>query len=95
MTDHYPELALAIVKGQEEIIGPIAWEQAAGVNGLEVDKPASSIVIANNVDKKQVVENLILRFRDFFGQAAIEVCKDAAGKISQTMTKEELPESLK
>ena len=94
MSDSYPQLALAIVKGQEEIIGPVAWQQASTVGGLQVEG-TTSISFAQNVDKKQVVEELVLRFRDFFGQAAVEVCKEAAAKVSLTMSNDELPASLR
>lgn len=94
MTDSYPELAMAIVKGQEEIIGPVAWQQASSVTGLQVEG-SSTITFVSGVDRKQVVEELVLKFRDFFGQAAIEVCKEAVAKISQNMSNDELPASLR
>lgn len=90
--DLYPKLVLAIVKGQEEIIGPIAWQQASSVQGLTV---SNSEVQFQGTDKKQIVDNLVYRFRDFFGQAAIEVCKEAAYKVSQGVNADELPQSLR
>ena len=93
MIDTYSAMILAIIKGQEAIIGPIAWEQALGVAGLKLDKVNAAVVVTSQ-DQKHVVDELVLKFRDFFGQAAIEVCKEAARKVSKDMTSEQIPESL-
>lgn len=93
MNDRYSELVLAILKGQEEIIGPMAWDQASAVPGITISD-AREVTLEGD-DKKQIIESLVMRYKDFFGQAAIEVCKEAARKLSQQMTAEELPAMLR
>lgn len=90
--DIYPRLVIAILKGQEEIIGPIAWQQASSVPGLQV--VSQSDVTVSGADKAQIIENLVARFGDFFGQAAVEICKEAAHKVSG-ITIDDLPPSLR
>lgn len=92
MNDTYPQLVLAILKGQEEIIGPIAWQQAASVDGLSIT-PDHKVTIHG--DSKQTIDSLVYKFRDFFGQAAIEVCKDAVQKSSLSLAPDDLPATLK
>jgi hypothetical protein len=69
MTDPYPQIIEAIVKSQEEIIGPMAWQQAASVDGIVVTEDHRvSLTIS---DRIQVINDLVMKFHDFFGQAAI------------------------
>ena len=93
MNDRYSELVLAILKGQEEIIGPMAWDQASAVPGITISD-AREVTLEGD-DKKQIIESLVMRYKDFFGQAAIEVCKEAVHTLSQKMSAEELPAMLR
>lgn len=73
--DIFAQMVERIIKEQEAIIGPLALEQAKKVPGLSIDSQKGSIVLAEN--KKEVLEKLVAEYKRFFGQASVEVCKDA------------------
>lgn len=89
----FEEITIKIIKEQELIIGPIAWQEAQKVPSLRIDKNHNSIKI--NGDKKKAIDNLVKQYGRLFGRASEEVCKEAAktllGKVPQT----DIPPSLK
>ncbi len=87
----YARTALAIIQAQASIIGPIAIDQARQVQGLKVIDE-SNVKIEG--DFKQVITNLVKKYEYFFGQASIEVCKDAIREIQPSVDSKILPEIL-
>jgi hypothetical protein len=87
------QIAVRIIKEQELIIGPIAWQEAGKVSGMQVDERAHTLVI-NAPDEKMVINNLVSQYEHFFGEAAREVCKEAASSLLADLTSEEVPSSL-
>lgn len=87
----YEEAVGKIIQEQQLIIGPLAFSQASKVNGI--------IIVGDKVeligDGKEILNNLVNRYSEFFGQASIEVCKDAVRDITANMKPEEIPDSLK
>lgn len=73
MTIFY-KLILKIISEQENIIGPLAIEQAQKVNGLILDWQKKEILIKGN--EKLIVRNLISQYEKIFGQASVEVCNE-------------------
>lgn len=90
--DIFAQLAQNIIKEQENIVGPVALEQAQKVSGLKIDTTTKAITVEG--DKKVVVENLVEKYRDLFGLASIEVCKDAVKGLLPQVPKEQLPQLL-
>jgi hypothetical protein len=86
----FDQIAVKIIKEQELVIGPIAWIEAKKVKGLEIQD--------NNVhvlgQTRPVLEALVSRYARLFGDASIEVCKDAARPFIGKFPKTELPASL-
>ena len=80
-----------IIKEQQAIIGPIALDQARKVSGLEVNG-IDDIKIAG--DKKEVLNNLVNQYSKLFGQASIEVCKEAVSPFIDKISQSELPPIL-
>ncbi len=91
--DAYPEIAKRIIEEQEAIIGPVAIEQAEQVPGLDLDWANRHVVVTG--PGKQVINQLVLQYTSLFGQASVEVCKEAASKITSRLSPEQLPESLR
>lgn len=71
----YSEIAEKIIEEQEEIIGPIALEQANRVSGLQIDWATHSISFQG--DESAIINNLVEQYKNFFGEASVEVCKAA------------------
>lgn len=90
----YPEMCSQIIKEQGQIIGmSLALEQASHVNGLTVDANTFMCTIIGN--GSTVVNDLIEEYRDFFGHAAVEVCKEATSQFLSRLPEGEMPSLLK
>ena len=90
----YTEICGQIIKEQSRIIGlNLALEQAANVEGLTVDPVTFHCTIAGN--GSIVINDLIEKYRDFFGHAAVEVCREAASRFLANLPAEETPTLLK
>jgi len=90
--DIFAQVVSKIIKEQESIIGPIALEQARKVQGLSVDTQKNEVKFAGN--EKQIVESLIDQYKHLFGQASVEVCRDAARSFITQMPKDQIPAQL-
>ena len=89
----YTEICSQIIKGQEQIIGALAIEEADRVEGLTVDHTTYHCTVTG--DGSKVIDDLIGQYRDFFGHAAVEVCKEAAARFITSLPAEALPASLR
>ena len=68
------QLADKIIHEQALIIGPIAWEQAGKVTGLQIDIVKHEVSIEG--DTKEVLERLVAQYEKLFGAASREVCRE-------------------
>ncbi len=91
--DVYARLVEKIIQEQEKIIGPVALEQARKVPGLTVDLQKHDIQFQGK--EMDILEKLVEQYRILFGQASVEMCKDAVRGISSGMKPDALPASLK
>lgn len=87
--DAYSEIVKKIIAEQEHVIGPLALEQAGKVKGLTVDWPKKEVKFQG--DKKEILGNLVKQYEALFGQASVQVCKDAARSIVKTLPPENVP----
>lgn len=90
--DIFNQLAESIIKEQENIIGPVALEQAQKVTGLRIDTSTRAITIEG--DKTAILEQLIEKYRDLFGLASVQVCRDAVKALISQVPKEQVPALL-
>lgn len=89
--DIYSQLVQQIIKEQEKIIGPLAVEQAQKVPGIKVGAKEEVSLEGN---EKEVIDKLVNQYKNFFGQASVEVCKEAAKKVAKDLPNDQLPKSL-
>jgi len=87
------QLVEQIIKEQEAIIGPIAWEEASKVSGLRIDIGAHQVNIDGNL--KEVLEKLVGQYERLFGAASREVCRDAARPLLSQVPQEDIPTVLR
>jgi hypothetical protein len=87
------QIAIKIIKEQELIIGPIAWEEAGKVSGMHVDAKAHTLTI-DSADGRAAIDGLVSQYEHFFGRAAREVCKEAAASLVADLMPAEVPSSL-
>ena len=90
--DIFGKLVEKIITEQEGIIGPVALEQARKVPGLKVDLKKHEVIFDGN--QKDIIENLVEQYKELFGQASVEVCKDAVRSIISQVPKDQLPSLL-
>src|SRR3990167_1028819 len=86
-------LVLEIIQRQESIIGPMAWEEATKVPGLTIDTKNNSLSV--NGDPKDILQKLVMRYEDLFGDASLRICKDVARKFISQVPPEQIPDVLK
>lgn len=91
--DIYAVMVLSIIDEQEKLIGPIAYQQAATVPGLVVDKAHHTATIEGDAPK--VITELVERYKNFFGNVAVDVCKEAVGNLKFSLPPEQLPAVLR
>ena len=84
--------AQQIIKAQQSVIGPIALDQARRVNGLIITAP-NDVTISGN--PKKILSELVDKYAEFFGQASVEVCKDAVREMTPPIPPADLPDILK
>lgn len=90
----YGQICAEIIRQQADIIGAeLAVQQAAGVSGLGVDPVTLNCVISG--DGASQVAALVEVYRGFFGDAALEVCRDAAARFIGQLAPEQVPAVLR
>lgn len=93
--DVFSQIAIKIIKEQELVIGPLAWEEAEQVQGIKIIDRKTGEVQLTNGDPKQVVNRLVNQYERLFGRASHEVCKDAARALVADLSPSDIPTSLK
>ncbi len=91
--DIYAKLTVKIIQEQENIIGPIALEQAQKVSGLSVNWSKHEVLLTGN--EKEVVDHLVEQYEHLFGRASVEVCREAVKEMLADMPSGQRPETLK
>ena len=89
----FDQIPIRIIKEQELIIGPLAWDEAGKVDGLMIDQSHSSVSFRG--DEKDIINRLVAQYERLFGKASHEVCKEAVQDLIAEMAPEEIPSSLK
>lgn len=88
------QISIRIIKEQELVIGPLAWEEAKKVPGLKVIDPKQGEVTVEGSNAKEILNNLVARYARLFGRASNEVCKEAAHDLIAELSKDQVPSSL-
>lgn len=88
----YALLVKSIIEAQESIIGPVAIERASSVHGLTVDWKQKAVTVGN--DPGTVLEGLVGKYKELFGDISIEVCRDVAHKVVGSGDRTKLPQYL-
>ena len=89
------QIALKIIKEQELIIGPLAWQEAKKVTGLRIIDSRHDSVTIENGDNRLIIDKLVSQYERLFGRASREVSKEAATPLLKELASEQIPSSLK
>ncbi|OGZ66668.1 MAG: hypothetical protein A3C50_02160 [Candidatus Staskawiczbacteria bacterium RIFCSPHIGHO2_02_FULL_43_16] len=91
----FDQIAIRIIKEQELIIGPVAWDEAKKVSGLQMTGLNHTEISVQNGDPKVVINKLVEQYENIFGKASHEVCKEAVQDLIAEMPDDQIPSSLK
>ncbi len=86
------QLAQKIIKEQENVIGPIALEQAKKVPGLTINWDKHEVSLSGN--EKDILDQLVNSYKHLFGQASVEVCRDAIKGLLKSIPVDKIPSQL-
>jgi hypothetical protein len=90
----FDQISQRIIKQQEMVIGPIAWDEAEKVSGLKiVDAKAGKVTIEG--DPQDILNRLVTQYSRLFGRVSQEVCKEAAADLIVELLPDQVPASLK
>lgn len=90
--DIFAQLTEKIIQEQESVIGPIALEQARKVPGLTINWDKHEVVLQGN--EKDILDQLVNNYKHLFGQASVEVCRDAVKGLVKKAPAEKIPAQL-
>lgn len=89
----FDQISLRIIKEQELIIGPVAWDEAKKVSGISViDQKNGEISLVG--DTKDILNKLVAQYGRLFGRASNEVCRTAVKDLLTQLSKDQIPSSL-
>lgn len=88
----FQQISVRIIKEQELVIGPVAWEEAKKVEGLSVNQQTGEVTITG--DPKEILNRLVAQYSRLFGQVSREVCKEAVQDLVVELSADEIPSSL-
>ena len=92
--DIFVKIAQKIIKEQELIIGPLAWDEARKVSGLSIVNQQTEEVSFDG-DKTDILNRLVAQYERLFGRASREVCHDAVSSLIVDLPPAEVPASLR
>ena len=89
----FDQISIRIIKEQELVIGPVAWEEAKKVSGFHiVDQNAGTVTFDG--DPKEVLNRLVAQYSRLFGQVSKEVCKEAVQDLLAELPAGDVPDNL-
>lgn len=88
------QIAIRIIKEQELIIGPIAWQEAEKVPDLRLTNRENAEIAPTHANPKEVINQLVGRYERLFGRASREACRDAVAVILAELSPADVPSSL-
>lgn len=89
----FNQISVRIIKEQELIIGPVAWEEAKKVAGFKiVDQDKGEVSFDGN--PQEILNKLVAQYSRLFGQVSKEVCKQAVQDLIAELPQADVPDSL-
>lgn len=90
----FDQISIRIIKEQEMIIGPLAWDEARKVAGVNIVDQANGQVSLSG-DAKNILDQLVAQYARLFGQASTEACKEAVQDLIVDLPQDQIPNSLR
>ena len=90
----FNQILTEIIKRQVRIAGPLGWQEVRKVASVSIINE-ESVVVSMVGDPKKTIDELIYRYKNFFGDIAVKVSKNAAYHLIMKLPPEEVPDSLR
>ena len=90
----FDKISVRIIKEQELIIGPVAWDEARKVSGFNIINQKTGEVSFTG-DAKEILNKLVDQYAKLFGRASNEVCKEVVQDLVAELPAGDVPSSLK
>ncbi len=90
----FSQMGIQIIREQELIIGPLAWDEARKVQGLHVIGEKDDGVEIEGANPQEVINRLVVQYEKLFGRASREVCKEAVINLISGLPKDQVPTTL-
>jgi predicted Zn-dependent protease len=92
VSDVFSQIAEKIIEQQEAIIGPVAVEQAKQIQEFAINWPQHDVDINGN--PQQAIDELVAKYKELFGQIAVQVSREAAASFLAQLPADQQPKSL-
>ena len=90
----FNQILTEIIKRQVRITGSLAWQEVRKVPSILIsDETTVKISITNN--PKKTIDQLLQRYKNLFGDLAVQISKNAVYDLTIKLPPEEVPESLR
>jgi len=90
----FDQISVRIIKEQESIIGPMAWDEAKKVPGFTIINQQNGEVSLVD-DNVEILNNLVTQYAKLFGMASTIACKEAVQDLIAELPPDQIPTSLK
>ena len=90
----FGQISLRIIREQEMIVGPLAWDEAKKVTGLNIIDSKKGEVSFDG-DTKEILDRLVAQYEKLFGKISHDVCREAVQDLIAELPADEVPSSLK
>ncbi len=94
ITNIFSQMSLRIIKEQEMVIGPLAWDEAKKVVGFNVIDQKKGEVSFDG-EPKNVLDLLVSQYEKLFGKISHEICREAVQDLIAELPADQVPASLK
>jgi hypothetical protein len=84
----------SIVEHQQQIIGPLALDQARKVPGLIISGSPDLQVEVKTEETDTVLSQLVEKYQELFGPISIEACREAIRETRTHISPDDLPAIL-
>jgi predicted transcriptional regulator len=95
MSTTFDKIAYRIIKEQELIIGPIAWQEARRVPGVHIgNSETGEVTVDDDSSAASTINQLVGQYERLFGRASREACREAVAGLIADLAPSEIPSSL-
>ena len=94
ITNIFSQMSLRIIKEQEMVIGPLAWDEAKKVVGFHIIDLKKGEVSFDG-EPKNVLDLLVSQYEKLFGKISHEICREAVQDLIAELPADQVPASLK